>query len=536
MEKKFIKYLLDIGFIEKKSSIQILSQYNSYDNHEKTKNKFNQKMTDILITFFEQISDIQKKYICFTLPAKFIKINNQNIKNKLKSLILKNELKNKFIILKYLFKWYRFLHKNEKNNIIVNNFNKNQIYRHNSYNTMKSNKNKNNINPSNNKIYNYMREFIHNSNNLSPRDIYNKYDKKTNNYINNLVKKEKYINKNLDINLNDNNIEDNTFYGTIKNENIKKMYINNNRISKLIKNYNLLNKKMKNIDFNNITDLIDTTGSNENYINSSDQNDKNKYKKNKNLSNFLNIKTNNSNINITNMNPVNSPSTSKNSNLSTNYNYKPKYNNNIYNLIYCNNYNNLNTDYISKNEDFDLFTEKTPFCDKELKSLKNQDSSPGKRLYEKGLKKIKHRKYLETLSHKENKIVNYKHINSLYSNEKKSKTLEKVKQKVEKEEGLTFKPKICKSVYTNRINSDFYERNYSHPNKNNKDNEEDKNNKSYRNQNMNKTEKENIINGIIDRLYKNKKANNEDSSQNCKKYSIKGLTTIGYLKGYKKKL
>ena len=174
MEKKFVQYLIDIGFIDKKSFIQILSQYNSIDIHNN--NKFNQKMTEILLAFFDQISDLQKKYICFHLPAKFIKIINQKKLSKLKSIIVKNELKNKFLILKCLFKWYRFFHKNKNNNFKVNNcnnnsMNNNQLFRYNSFNAIKSDKSKQYINEGNNKIYNYMKEFINNTNNINPKDI-----------------------------------------------------------------------------------------------------------------------------------------------------------------------------------------------------------------------------------------------------------------------------------------------------------------------------------------------------------------------------
>ena len=54
---------------------------------------------------------------------------------------------------------------------------------------------------------------------------------------------------------------------------------------------------------------------------------------------------------------------------------------------------------------------------------------------------------------------------------------------------------------------------------------------------LNKKEKENIVKGLINRLYKKKKFDdNEENSFLCKKYELKGLTGSYCLRGYKKKV
>ena len=197
-----------------------------------------------------------------------------------------------------------------------------------------------------------------------------------------------------------------------------------------------------------------------------------------------------------------------------------------------------------------LFTEKTPFCERKIQtieSIRNQKSSPGKRLYEQGLKKLKNKKimknnYPEQIPNSSGrpKSVDYKYINSLYKSKNRSKTFEKVKNKVEKEEGLTFHPEINKDNYTDRINSNFLERNYSSPRngKNmNEYTEKIKSGYSSKSKKMNKKEKEKIVKGMINRLYKDKiRDENDDNSLFCKKYLIKGMKTSNYLKGYKKKI
>ena len=97
--------------------------------------------------------------------------------------------------------------------------------------------------------------------------------------------------------------------------------------------------------------------------------------------------------------------------------------------------------------------------------------SPFMRLYEesknRNLRKIKrekeYRKYLNNMANisykNEIKDVNYEKLNELYLYDKKYEIIKKTKQKVENEEGSTFKPNIYINNTSKNIMSDFYERN-----------------------------------------------------------------------------
>ena len=139
------------------------------------------------------------------------------------------------------------------------------------------------------------------------------------------------------------------------------------------------------------------------------------------------------------------------------------------------------------------------------------------------------------------KSVDYNRINNLYKSKERSNTYEKTKNKVEQEEGLTFKPVITASEYSKRIYGNFIERNLSSKSKDNNLNDYNCTNK-YINNNMNndvknhkkftKKQKEKIVKGVIKRLYSN--SLNKSMSICCNKYA-KGINKSS-LKPYKKKL
>ena len=584
MEKKFLDHLINIGVIDKNAKNKIISIYNPLKEKNENKNQFNKKMTEILLSFFNTLTEVQKKFMCFHLPVKYIKLIQTKIKNKLRNIFHINEIKNKIILMKYLFRWYRCRQyingRNNKNEINIDNTSfdsPKNIFRQQSYKQLKSNRIKKKINYGiNNNIYNVIKDFVNNVNNSNISNYNTKKEISEKMFIindinnNPKIKKEKkertLFNKknfaNFNINLNQDNKENinnsnNRYINNTTNDiNTKKVYINNNYISQLIKDYIPLNQNVPN---NNVIrkEIISSNESNENYI-STYINSIHRYenkKEKENEKNVVNIKTymndNNNNSN-SNLNIFNTPQTTKRAIPKKNVNIKLRnYNSNKYNLIYSNNYNNLNNNIYSENNnnnyDLNLFTEKTPFCEREIKTIETKKYpkySPGQRLYEHGIKKLKNKKALKNSSpspfcnqNKKSKSVNYKHINSLYKNQKRCKTLEKVKNKVEKEEGLTFKPTLYKNNYIERINSDFMERNYSSPRSVKTDYKyiEDYNIDKYKK--LNKKEKENIVKGLINRLYKKKKFDdNEENSFLCKKYELKGLTGSYFLRGYKKKV
>ena len=149
-------------------------------------------------------------------------------------------------------------------------------------------------------------------------------------------------------------------------------------------------------------------------------------------------------------------------------------------------------------------------------------------------KRIEQEKYLDSLSNqisREKKKVNYDRINYLYRNDDRKNNMEKTKTKVEKEEGLTFKPLIHKSEYDKRIYSNFMERNYSN-NKENKDkylNEFNYVNNINMNihKKMSKKQKERIIKGFIGRTNTNSLMK---SMSSCNKKNNKELKNSKHFK------
>ena len=563
MERNFAEYLFEIGFIDSKTISQIIFLYNNKKDTFGIYNQFNKKMTEILLLFFNNITDIQKKFICFHLPVKFIKSAKLKLKNILKNIIHKNGLKNKIILLKYLFRWIRY-----KNNLKNNNQekiydakieNKNIFHQQSHKSIRVSSLKKKIITCKNNNIYNDILKFIDKTKNLNSQNndikdnLFEKQSKKDDNMNIQITKKLKnsYNKKNLNIcDINLINEDKNINYlnkGQIYDENKRKKYINNDSISNLIKNFSLNNEKIRNINLMNINDFMDSIGSNENYISTNFNSDNRceKKKEYKNISNILNVQTNISHKNESNINLFNTPRIAENSKIQNIINLNPKKINNMYNLIYCNNYKNLYNNYKrnSNTIDYNLFTEKEIFSEeekKEIESKRNQRYSLGKKLYEKGLKRKKIQNDSKKSFHqKEQKNSKYKHINSLYKTYNRSKTFQKVKNKVEKEEGLTFHPRINKSSYTKRITSNFLERNYSNPKTEKSINGyNDKINSSItcKKQKMLKKDKEKIINTMINRLYRNKNNYDEEDNSLCNKYILREMKTSNYLKGYKKKI
>ena len=113
-------------------------------------------------------------------------------------------------------------------------------------------------------------------------------------------------------------------------------------------------------------------------------------------------------------------------------------------------------------------------------------------------------------------------IERLYE-DKRDDIINKTREKVEKEEGVTFQPDIGDDEYYQNIDSTFLERNEELMNKKKNFIEEEnakqiENLKNYGNKKYTSEEREEIINNIIERLYKsslkNKKENNEESEEN----------------------
>ena len=107
------------------------------------------------------------------------------------------------------------------------------------------------------------------------------------------------------------------------------------------------------------------------------------------------------------------------------------------------------------------------------------------------------------------KTFDFSTINRLYENKEKMDIMSRTKLKVEKDEGVTFKPFIYDNCYSKSINGSFYERNqkflndkeFFYEEENKKKNEQNKKNISKKE--YTKEERQNLINNIIKRLYNN---------------------------------
>ena len=566
MEEKFTKHLTENGVIDKKTEFHILSLYKQRClGYQYNKIKFNELMTEILISIFNNFSEIQKKYMCFHLPVKFIKLSENKLMQTLNNIILKKSLKTKIILYKYLFRWYKNMYLSKK--ISSSFINKN---------TFRQRKNMHlNIDEAggNNKIGNidrYINEYFlfnniikdeskniqKNKNKKNYFTLSNEKRRRTYNYPKNKDNQCK-LEKNLNLNLNyeesipyDKNI--NKFIEkNIKKKRNKKMktsdnYFNNNTGESII-------NQISRVNDNTISSLCDIKdflmNSNNNTIkknyNKVDQPFSEKYLNDINIMNAYNMKAYNNigpkisqcnirkNININNKDDVNKQYLNKIKNKNNLKQYLveediEKNNSSFTRLTKTPKMNRINKGYFDDviyfsnkiNLDNDKYSNilNPKFNDRIKQTHSNTHFITYNRLFEdsktrirnQNRKRMEQEKYLDNLSNqisREKKKVNFDRINYLYRNNDKKNNMEKTKTKVEKEEGLTFKPLIYKSEYDKRIYSNFMERNYS----NNKENKDKYLNEFNYANNINanthikisKKQKERIIKGFIDRTNAN---------------------------------
>ena len=542
MENKFTNHLIEIGVIDNKTQNKILSSYKlkyynyyNYYNYKISENKFNEIMTEILIDFFNNLTEIQKKYICFHLPVKFIKSRKILVQQYLKNIFIKLYLKNKFLLLKYLFRWYKNIHYNKStlNKIkIKNNYKTNEI----------------------SNISKYIEEYclvnniVHNKNDNKERLNRKEFQKDKKIYFNiDKEKRSRTCNNSKDKNNFFHNLYDkNNNYFRIKNiinKNNKNKKINKIKNLKNINDYtydNIIHKKPYNITTLNESyyNYIPTNSNTSNIIFYNEDN------KEFNTMNSYKMKTNNK---IREYKPYmffdNKMIQEKKyydkqyqnhfkENIKNNDSITPvtkiyKRNNNYTNnrlLFYSN--NNKESNYMKTYYSKVIHS---PFCENNKKSPSNNGLDIYNRLFEDGKNRIKRQKrkkleqdkYLDDLSNQisgEKKNVDYEKINKLYENKERNKTYEKTKLKVEKEEGLTFSPLVNKSKYIKRIYSNFLERNYYNIKYLNEyNNINNYNNNSIIKKKINKKQKDKIINKIINKLNINSLIKN--MSNTCNKYT-----------------
>ena len=566
MEINFCKFLSKIGMIDNDTSLTFIKIYNDISK-EDTKINIFELSFQILLTFLNNITNSQKKYMCHNLPLKYYEIYEKNKKDKLISIIMKNRLKNKINLFKYFSKW-KNKSKNKKievikkNNRGINSFNKkyyvykkiNQKISNNIYkipypkNVLKSNLleddfyninahdglsvDNNLSNQSNSQII--LSNTVKNSNNNS--GIKKNYKSKNSKYkqINKSFSENKSLHsKNQKKFLNNycstNNI--NSTWGYKEENELKectfKPKINNlkqiitpskmsynkrkeelqKRFDKLYYDnvkYNL-SKEIKAIELDHIANRDLTFNPNINYKPYLLKNDKKQNFENR-IKAYLELKNKHSNEIQNKMNEE----------FNNNYSFSPKINNSKINNSYST--NTIFAKTINEKND----SESTISIPAFIRLYEESKLRNKKRLQRK--KEIDD--YINNLSNsliKKITVVNLNKINDLYENKEKSKIDEKTKNKVQNEEGITFKPFIYKNKLAKNINSNFYERNTKFLEDKEKFINAHQNNVSKKKK-ISKNEKKEIVKNIIERLYNDSKSGTLSNNNNigCIKY-IKSL-------------
>jgi hypothetical protein len=126
MENKFCHFLVKLGIIDKDTCSIFLQIYKDMKYENKNLNIFELSF-HILITFLNNMTNKQKAYLSQTFPLKFFEIRQKLILDKLRSIIITNQLKYKLHLIKYLYKWkfskriksYKS-HNNQRNSFIYN--------------------------------------------------------------------------------------------------------------------------------------------------------------------------------------------------------------------------------------------------------------------------------------------------------------------------------------------------------------------------------------------------------------------------------
>ena len=545
MEKSFCDYLVSIGLIDLKISNSI-----KFLNKEVANSRKEYSFTDSffisLMHYFNNLTLNQKKYMCFSLPLRFILLKQKDLNKKLKSIVLRKNLKEKIIKLKYLLKWIRAVKFNFKidqnlnyedkdklniNNMILDDDSGSIIFDdfviENKKVPDRVNKKRNNnisFNERNKKIG----LKINNSFNRSRSKLNNK--KKTKEILTTTDRKELLQLSECTFKPTINTTNNNSFRFTNPNSNRKMTFMKLYQDSEKYR----IKKRLKELEFEKIINneltfkpqLCHTPKSisnfkfdsfderQKNFINNKKENanklkinlDKNTAKKcsfipkvNKIMMDFNLTSTA---VNRNNLTNIHSAHTNK---ISNSTNEENKQNLNI------NTYNNSKNNYTGESY-FTLSNSKT--IPAHLR-LYNDSQRRNSSYIQKENEYNKLISDMANITSKKNSKVDYDKLLDLYENKEGKLIHEKTKQKVEKEEGITFMPELSlKNKYLNRITNDFYERN-KYCRKNNifrqyqkYDEDSKKNDKKYTDE-----QKKKIIKNIVNRLYNESKNKNSEKNK-----------------------
>ena len=536
MEKIFCDFLSNIGIIDKETLTTFLQIYNDIFHDNKYINIY-QLSFNILMAFLNNITNKQKIFLCENLPMKFFSFRKKLIKDKLRAVLIIIQLKYRIKLLKYFYTWKNY--KRQKTNKSIKNNNKQNsfIYNRNSYvknpNFHYQIRLQNNIFDKENKTPFSDENDIFS---VSAKPVlWKKY------FSNSNTTKNSYSHFNF-------NLENNRSYSGNKKA-LNKSY-NNSKVIKDIKK-TLEYKEEKELEectfhpkINNLKQKFNTTKkSDKDFKNRFEQlyNYNEKYKLSKQIKalelDYLINKELTFNPLINNKKKLIKENSKENfeTRIKSFLAQKKQHSDDLKNKInreFERNFSftpKINSPKMSKTNSSNSIFSKTLNDKRELETYKELPAYL--RLYEesklRNQKQIQKRKeaddFINNLSNsniKNNTILDYTKIYDLYEDKNRSKIEERTKEKVNKEEGITFKPNLYKNKFIKNIFSNFYERNSKFL----EDKEKFINSHKYI---MNKgkvispKEKRQIVENVIGRLYSDPKSFSISAS-GCNRY-IKNL-------------
>ena len=566
MDKNFSLYLTKLGFFDEKASKDIIKPNNQIE-----KKTFIDSSFHYLMNFFDNLNESQKKYMSFFIPTNYQQIIAKIRKRKLKSIFIQKILRHKLILLKNLYIWKR------NNNLNTNQFSNNNnihepIYDEN--NNIKLTKSQNlQVNQDSVTLNDYLskekinkRNVITNIKNILKQSNLKENQSKNGTIHNKIINK---YNRKYPYSYYNNRYPIYLCNQTIKQKKPNYEYIYNNLYrSSMSKNYNRnKNKLLTSLEEKELENLKECTfkprinKSVSKKLNKSEIKDKNKENKEENVISIFErlYKDEQKNKLSKELKTVD-----KEFNLGKTFSFVPKLNNKFKKLYKYQDHKNFvqrQREYMEKSDKkkeelrdevdskFDLLCPFNPKITNEkgeyYKSKKNKTSEKNaqsysvfKRLYLDMMsrKEMQEQKELENIN-KINEMANYltadKKVNESDIIERlldynKDEIINKAKEKVEREEGVTFQPDIMDNEYIQNVNGNFLERNEQWLlNRKNyieqesaKQIENIRNSGEFNNSNKKYTieEREQIINNVIERLYersknkKNKEEKKDDES------------------------
>ena len=531
MEIIFCEYLINIGLINKESFSNFVLDY-----HKKFSNKnFTENMKDLLLNFFNNSSNEEKNYMSINLVKNFFRVLNVKKLEKLKAIYLLLKEKLSIIKLKNLFKWKIISVKMNKKEEIntFKNYEKlnNSIKKINS--NIKRNRNTPNeldnfitmkINTNRERKKNHIIKSIKNKNISSSQNesTIKKYDS-TKESINPYKKNNKNFTERFSsISLKEKNeLEECTFspkindYSKIRRNSYKNELNENKSESKRLSeifnklhNDNLIYKNKIKYSKEKFEKKLKEENTFRPKINNNNSFSRKLSKNNQTFEERQKLYLEKKEKNIKTIKQE------IDDNFSKLCSFIPEVNTNSYNLTKYKIKNESNTELKNTEIIMDYYTSRTgegsTLSKRKSPFLRLYDESKNRNIRKKSREK-QYKNYINEMANisckKENNDINYDKLNELYLYDKKNDIIKKTKQKVENEEGTTFKPDIYINKSSKNITSGFYERNEKFiKDKQNfiecslKEREKLYNNKDNNIDKFSKEEKNEIVKNIVKRL------------------------------------